>query len=901
MIPKGRALLAAGAALTLAAVLIPGTALAGPIAVMPPTLPLAADGVWSTCATAESTFCIAEAVAVDGQTSTTLQELGLQAWVKSLDPGYEGGPSGFNWAISATEFGWLVPYSDLATATSQIKDSTYRMTIRTGEWMPRYDTAMVAGMTQTLSYDVVTGWSVTIEGTPMRMDWAAGDSPIFGTCGALVSCGDETTQANALGTGLKFNGFISDLAGAGWSDADRTRMAGMWISSDAQGGPYTSPLALQFINNPDAPGWSVQLGNPHLDIDGNPVRGSLQAWMPAAYFTAAGTTAEAAAAIGFTITSDESGVPTEIGGSATVVDGGVLISVPDLGYSIDTITVTNVPPTPPGPSVPDLVEGEITATTAGFTFAADPQATYTYEVRAGETSVSTGTATGGAIDVTVLTPNTEYTITLSMTGNQTLTGNPLAFTTFPAKPGMATSGQTETSLKFSYLDDPSVTEYLATAVVNEEALPEEQFVVTRGTVGNPGGTVDVTGLEPGTLVTVTLTAIGLAANVDSDPLSIMTLPATPVLTAGTPKSTTSTTTVRWTYPTAAGAAYTNTVLIGGVAAPVGSVRVTQSVGLNTVVVTVGSTGSPAPREVKATVTARASSGQIFAESTSVQATQWSLPLTPMLTPVPASLSQSLAVWSLSGASCGSGIVMSARYGSTAVASNQLSCVQGRITVSGLPASTSTILTVKALGHASPGQDVTSDASSQKTLDIPPPDAPMVRLLSSETTTSKLVFSFIKNSGVTYTAVAKVGTKVLTTGVALNQAAGTVTITGLSPKTTVSVVVTATKSGKSTPSSAVTGTTKIGVPGAPTGLSIAVVARKFTVTWKAPIDTGGEIPTFTATLKDPKGKVIASRVGITTLTWVPVVAIPKGNGYTVTVVAVNSAGTSQSAIKMFSAA
>ena len=98
------------------------------------------------------------------------------------------------------------------------------------------------------------------------------------------------------------------------------------------------------------PYWSVPfLGNPHLDRDGQPVRGQFNAFMPAAYFASINTTAHAAAAIGFDVLSidADTGATASIPATVTEQDGGVMLAVPDLGYSIQRIDVYNRASTAP--------------------------------------------------------------------------------------------------------------------------------------------------------------------------------------------------------------------------------------------------------------------------------------------------------------------------------------------------------------------------------------------------------------------------------------------------------------------------------------------------------------------------------------------------------------------------
>jgi hypothetical protein len=84
------------------------------------------------------------------------------------------------------------------------------------------------------------------------------------------------------------------------------------------------------------------LGNPQLDIDGDPVRGTLDAWIPGGYFTAVGTTAEAAAATGFDLVSSGAAhAPASVPATVTVRAGGIAVAVPDIAFpaAVDQIVL----------------------------------------------------------------------------------------------------------------------------------------------------------------------------------------------------------------------------------------------------------------------------------------------------------------------------------------------------------------------------------------------------------------------------------------------------------------------------------------------------------------------------------------------------------------------------------
>jgi hypothetical protein len=163
------------------------------------------------------------------------------------------------------------------------------------------------------------------------MDWTTGD--LFGSCGAGQDCGDDDTMADPNGSRYAFSGNTQDLET--WGEGYVSTLDGMYVATDAQ----ARPTAILFGSYPE-PYWSMSiLGNPHLDVDGNPVRGSFNAWMPPTYFASLGTDAETAAATGFDVVSREGADSVSLPATVAVQDGGVAIDVPDLGYSVHSIDV----------------------------------------------------------------------------------------------------------------------------------------------------------------------------------------------------------------------------------------------------------------------------------------------------------------------------------------------------------------------------------------------------------------------------------------------------------------------------------------------------------------------------------------------------------------------------------
>ncbi|HEX8632385.1 MAG TPA: fibronectin type III domain-containing protein [Catenuloplanes sp.] len=279
---------------------------------------------WSACADAEAQYCVEQATVTPPEgVPTPVADLGLAVSATPLP----GDVTSFNWAVT----GW-------ETAQPQALGGDVTLVIRTGQFVPRYTMALASGMRVARVTDEETGNStLTITGRAIGIDWTTG--PLFAPCGAGTDCGGPDTMADAPGqpgSGYRFSGNTQDL---GTWEGDVETLDGMYFASDAQARPPT----IVFGTSPE-PYWYLPfLGNPHLDSAGNPVRGSFNAWLPEAYFASLGSSADAAAGVGFDVLSTEGGVQVSIPAQVTARDGGVGIDVKDLGYSVHRIDVLSRP------------------------------------------------------------------------------------------------------------------------------------------------------------------------------------------------------------------------------------------------------------------------------------------------------------------------------------------------------------------------------------------------------------------------------------------------------------------------------------------------------------------------------------------------------------------------------
>lgn len=352
-------------------------------------------GTWPTCDAPTDVFCLESATVTPvGGESVPVAAHGLT--------GSASFTGAFNWGVSGLDD------PDLPTA---VRDGEFTLVIRVNQFLPQYSLAIARDVRVTRVVNGDGTVTMTAVGHAVHRDWVTGDA--LPACVAGTDCGDENTTADALGTGWVFMGYSQELGSWG---PEYAALDGMSIATDAE----ARPTFILIGTYPELY-WSMPvLGNPHLDVNGNPVRGSFHAWLPSTFFTAAGTDVTSALATGFDVTSSSAGVAVNIPATLSEQDGGVAIDVPDLPYSVHSVTVANrasqAPDgTPPG--APTGVTASLTgaAATVRWTAPADhggltlgTSTARLFTASSGGSVVGSCTSSGTSCTVTGLTPGARY-------------------------------------------------------------------------------------------------------------------------------------------------------------------------------------------------------------------------------------------------------------------------------------------------------------------------------------------------------------------------------------------------------------------------------------------------------------------------------------------------------------
>ena len=292
----------------------------------PPTSAWAST--WSACADDTSQYCFAEAsVTPVGGSPESLTDAGLTVSAVPVDG-------------SGTTLSWTVDGWNTDGVGDEVRNGTVTVVIHTGTFVPRFTAAVASGLRVLRTEDTDGNYTMTVTGRPVLTHWASGS--LGDSCAAGTSCGDLNAQADA--PTWRFSGTTQDLSDA--SEGYRTILDGAYYATDAQAHTSLPSMGITPRGLVALYFWSIPvLGNPFLDSTGQPVRGSLNVWLPASYFANAGTDVDTAVTTGFDITN----VAVDTGGQgpidepATVSkqDGGVALDIPDVSYGLRSITVHN--------------------------------------------------------------------------------------------------------------------------------------------------------------------------------------------------------------------------------------------------------------------------------------------------------------------------------------------------------------------------------------------------------------------------------------------------------------------------------------------------------------------------------------------------------------------------------
>lgn len=543
---------------------------------------------------------------------------------------------------------------------------------------------------------------------------------------------------------------------------------------------------------------------------------------------------------------------------APVADGGSPITA----YTVNVATVNGVAPVPPVTvSAPATAR---TATLSGLTNGA----AYTFSVTASN-AIGAGPASAPSAAVT---PSAPITPPGAPTGVTATAGNAQATVAWAAPAGNGGS---------------AITGYTVRVATANGAPP-----VTPISVSAPATALSatVTGLSNGTTYTLTVTAANATgAGAASAPSNSVTPTAGPVA-PGAPTGVSATAgnaqaTVSWTAPTANGGSaitsYTVTSIPAGGAATVAAPATTATVA--------GLTNGTAYTFVVAAANS-AGSGPASAPSASV--TPIGPPGAPTAVTAVAGNAQAGVSWTAPAANGGSPI--SAYTVSVATANGVAPTIPivvtaaapaATATVTGLTNGTAYTFVVTAANAAGSGP---ASVPSAAVTPIAPPDPPTAVSASPGLNQATVSWSAPLNNGgsaVTgYVVTASPGGA--TASVAAP--ATTATVAGLTGGTTYTFTVTAVNaagaSGPSAPSNPVTPFTP---PDPPTGVTAVAGKLQATVSWTPPVNTGGQILSYTV-IASPAAGLVAVAAPATS---VDVTGLQSNIAYTFTVTATNAAGTS----------
>lgn len=166
------------------------------------------------------------------------------------------------------------------------------------------------------------------------------------------------------------------------------------------------------------------------------------------------------------------------------------------------------------------------------------------------------------------------------------------------------------------------------------------------------------------------------------------------------------------------------------------------------------------------------------------------------------------------------------------------------------------------------------------------------LTAGRATSSTASVRFTAEAGVDYTASATIGgTQVPAHRVAvtISGASGTAVVSGLAPKQSTRITVTALRDAMEVVSDPRAVTSAAAKPAAATNVRLSLAAQKPRVRWTASARTGGAAVHYVVTVRSTRGVIVASAPRVAGTTWTGSQVLARGS-YTATVVAVNEAGS-----------
>ena len=556
-----------------------------------------------------------------------------------------------------------------------------------------------------------------------------------------------------------------------------------------------------------------------------------------------------------------------------------------------SVTTNDIPDTQ-APTIPSGLAASA-ITTSSFTLSwnasTDNVAVTGYDVYNGAVMVNTSDITATTFNITGLSPNTSYSMTVrakdaagneSVSSSLSVTTNDIPDTQAPTVPtGLAASAITTSSFTLSWnasTDNVGVTGY---DVYNGAVKVNTSDITST--------TFNIIGLSPNTSYSITVRAKDAAGNESvSTSLSVTTndIPDTeaPSVPTGLAASaiTTSSFTLSWN-------ASTDNVAVTGYDVYNGALKVNTS---NITATTFNITGLSPNTAYSMTVKAKDAAGN-ESVSTSLSVTTNDIPDTQ--TPsVPTGLAASAITTSsftLSwNASTDNVAVTGYDVYNGAVKVNTSDITATTFNITGLAPNTSYSMTVRAKDAA--GNESSSAPLSVTTNDIPDTQAPSAPtgLAASVITTSSFTLSWnasTDNVGVTgydvYNGAVKVNTSDIT--------ATTFNITGLAPNTSYSMTVRAKDAAGNESSSAPLSVTTNDIPdtqapSVPTGLATsAITTSSFTLSWNASTDN------VAVTGYDVYNGAVKVNTSNITLTSFDLTGLAPSTSYSITVRAKDAAG------------